>query len=98
MITISKHQGTETTCFSPTCMDIMDFCLSHPRLFFTPTTSQSLEKPLSTIKDCMNLLKRRSHLSKVSNEGSSYHITKQNMELWMTDFKKRNQYLIEAKQ
>ncbi len=89
MITISKPQGTGTTCYSPTCIDVIDFFLQNVTLYFTPTTAAlSLEKPLSTIKDCMNLLKRNSYLSKITDSGTVYHITKENMEFWVTDFRK----------
>lgn len=83
-----SHQGTKRSVFSNTCSEIMDFFLQNPTLYFTPlTVSLSMEKSQATIKDCMNLLKSNSYLSKVSDSGSVYHITKENMEFWVTDFK-----------
>ena len=88
MITISKHQGTHITCFSPTCIEVMDFFLKHIYLYFTPTTTAlSLDRSLNSIKPCMNLLRRNSYLSKMSDEGAAYYITKENMEFWITDFR-----------
>jgi len=66
----------------------MDFFLSNPRIFFTPKTmALSMGKPHPTVKDCMNLLKRNSYLTKDKETESVYHITKENMEFWRTDFK-----------
>jgi hypothetical protein len=67
----------------------MDFFLSHSELYFTPyTTALSMEKTPTTIKDCMRLLKQNSYLSKLSDEGSVYHLTLENMEFWHVDFKR----------
>jgi len=83
-----KTTGKKFTVFSDTCMDVMDFFLSHSNLFFTPTTTAlSMEKSVPTIKACMNLLKSNSYLSKISNDGSTYHITKENMEFYNIDFR-----------
>jgi len=76
----------------------MDFFLQNVTLYFTPLTAAlSLEKPVSTISDCINLLKRNSYLSKISDDGTSYYITKENMEFWHTDFKKHVLALEESK-
>ena len=50
------------------------------------TASLSMNKPHYTIKDCMRLLKQNSYLTKLSDQGTVYHITKENMEFWHTDF------------
>jgi len=85
-LTIQTHR--QRTPFSPTCYDIMDFYLQHFDCYFTPRTiSLSLDKPQSTISDCINLLKKNSYLSKVTETGTAYHITVENMEFWRTDFK-----------
>lgn len=95
---ITKHQGTHTTCFSKTCMDVMDFFLRNVTLYFTPKTAAlSMERPLPTIKDCMNLLRRNLYLSKISDEGTVYHVTRENMEFWVTDFRKHVLQLEELK-
>ena len=66
-----------------------DFFLQNVTLYFTPTTTAlCMERSFSTIKDCMNILRRNSYLSKISDDGTVYHITKENMEFWHTDFKK----------
>ena len=84
----STHQGTKRTVFSETCVSIMDFFLQNVTLYFTPkTVSLSMSVSHSTIKDCMQLLKKNQYLSKESDGGSVYHITKENMEFWHTDFK-----------
>ena len=96
---VSTHQGTPTTCFSPTCIDVMDFFLHNDEMYFTPTTvALSMKRPLSTIKDCMNLLKRNSYLSKISDEQTVYHITEENMEFWVMDFRNHVLSLAELKQ
>lgn len=88
MIILQNHQGTKRTVFSPTCVEIMDFFLNNVNLYFTPlTTALSINKSQSTIKDCMNLLKTNSYITKINNSGSVYHLTKENMEFWRTDFK-----------
>jgi len=96
---ISKHQGSQTTCFSKTCTAVMDFFLQNVTLYFTPTTTAlCMERPLPTIKDCMNLLRRNSYLSKISDDGTVYHVTKENMQFWHTDFKKHVLALEELRQ
>lgn len=88
MTLLFEITGKKFTVFSQTCIDVMDFFLQNPTLYFTPTTTAlSMEKPLATIKGCMNLLKSNSYLSKISDSQSTYHITKENMEFWVTDFK-----------
>ena len=72
----------------------MDFFLSNVTLYFTPRTAAlCMERPLPTIKDCMNLLRRNSYLSKVTDDGTVYHITRENMEFWRVDF--RNHVMME---
>lgn len=87
---IHQHIGTiRKSCFNKNCISIMDFFLSHVELYFTPyTTALSMEKTPATIKDCMRLLKQNSYLSKLSDEGSVYHLTLENMEFWRVDFKR----------
>jgi len=88
MNTLYELTGKKFTVFSNTCIEVMDFYLSYPTIYFTPTTTAlSMEKSLFTVKACMNLLKLNSYLSKVSDSGSTYYITKENMEFWVTDFK-----------
>jgi len=66
----------------------MDFFLQNVTSYYTPyTASLSMEKPHYTIKDCMRLLKQNSYLTKLSDSGTVYHITKENIEFWHTDFK-----------
>jgi len=85
---MSQVYEIRKSCFTETCCNIMDFFLSHPDIYFTPTTtSLSMEKSLPTIKDCMRLLKQNDYLTKFSDEGTVYHITKENMVLWHTNFK-----------
>jgi len=57
-----------------------------------------MERPLPTIKDCMNILRRNSYLSKISDDGTVYHVTKENMQFWHTDFKKHVLHLEELRQ
>lgn len=86
MTKLFETTGKKFTAFSPTCVEIMDFFLHNATLYHTPTTAAlSLEKPPTTIKSCMQLLHRNSYLSKET--GTAYHITKENMEFWRTDFK-----------
>jgi len=84
-----QHQGTiRKTCFTIPIIGVMDFFLKHAGLYFTPyTTALSMSKPHYTIKDYMRLLKQNSYLTKLSNDGTVYHITQENMEFWRTDFK-----------
>jgi len=83
-----KTTGKKFTVFSDTCIDVMDFFLSHSNLYFTPTTAAlSMKKSVPTVKACMNLLKSNYYLSKISNDGSTYHITKENMEFYNIDFR-----------
>ena len=97
MTTLFEATGKKFTVFSPTCCDVMDLFLNDPTIYYTPTTAAlSLDKPLSTIKSCMNLLKSNSYLTKVTETGSTYHITKENMEFWVTDF--RNHILSEQEE
>ena len=99
MMQITKHQGTHTTCFSKTCVAVMDFFLQNVTLYFTPTTvALCMERSLATIKDCMNILRKNSYLSKISDDGTVYYVTKENMILWHTDFKKHVLHLEELKQ
>lgn len=77
-----------TSPFSPTCMEIMDFFLENPTLYFTPmTTALSMELSPDTVKNCMSLLFKNSYLTKTGVNSTHYHITKENMEFWRTDFK-----------
>lgn len=88
MTILFETTGKKFTAFSPTCAEIMDFFLTDPTIYHTPTTTAlSLEKSVATTKACMNLLKSNSYLSKVTETGTAYHITKENMEFWHTDFK-----------
>ena len=97
MITKQKNKR-QRTCFSPQCIELMDFFLQHVTLHFTPlTTALSLEKPVSTISDCINLLRKNSYLSKITDDGIVYHVTKENMQFWHTDFKKHVLHLEELK-
>ncbi|QDI74087.1 hypothetical protein [Nitrosopumilus spindle-shaped virus] len=81
------YQG-RTSPFSPTCVEIMDYFLSYPDLFHTAiTTALYLEKSNDTVKNCMSLLLKNSYLSKKSESGHVYFITKENMEFWATDFR-----------
>lgn len=84
----SKHQGTKRTIFSEQCIEVMDFFLKNSGQYYTPlTASLSMKKPHASIKDCMNLLKANSYLSKLSDGGSVYFVSDSNMEFWHTDFK-----------
>jgi len=75
------------SCFTNSCCKVMDFFLSYPDLYFTPRTAAlSLQMSPPTVKDCMNILKQNFYLSKLSDDGTVYHITSQNMEFWRTDF------------
>lgn len=87
---MNVHVGTiRKSCFSDSCCEVMDFFLSNAGLYFTPRTAAlSMEKPAATIKDCMRLLKQNQYLSKLSDDGTVHHITKENMEFWHTDFKR----------
>lgn len=79
-----------TTPYSPTCMNIMDFFIGNPTLYFTPITAyKSLDIDVSpdTVKNCMSLLSKNNYLTKDSLQGTAYHITKENMEFWITDFR-----------
>ena len=89
-IMVHQHIGTiRKSCFNVHCTAIMDFFLSHANLYFTPyTVALSMEKTPATIKDCMRLLKQNSYLSKLSNDGTVYFITHENMEFWHVDFKR----------
>ena len=99
MTLLYETTGKKFTVFSDTCIDIMDFYLQNSTLYFTPTTTAlSMEKSIPTIKSCMNLLKSNSYLSKVSDSGTVYHITKENMEFWITDFRNNVMNSIEAKE
>jgi|APSaa5957512535_1039671.scaffolds.fasta_scaffold00674_17 hypothetical protein len=94
-----QHVGTiRKTCFTQNCIDTMDFFLQNPNLYFTPyTVSLSMKKSPATIKDCMRLLKQNFYLSKLSPDGTVYHITLENMEFWHTDFKNHVISLQESK-
>ena len=94
-----QHKGTiRKTCFTDNTIDVMDFFLQNITLYFTPyTTSLSMKKSHYTIKDCMRLLHQNSYLSKLSADGTVYHITKENMEFWHTDFKNHILSLQESK-
>ncbi len=100
MIKQTTHQGTiRKTCFTQNCIDVMDFFLQNPTSYYTPyTASLSMKKSHPTIKDCMRLLKQNSYLSKLSDDGTVYHITKENMEFWHTDFKSHVLALAESKE
>ncbi len=79
-----------TTPYSPTCMKIMDFFIQNPTLYFTPITvfkSSDFDVSTFTVKHCMSLLHKNSYLTKDSLQGTAYHITKENMEFWVTDFR-----------
>ncbi len=66
----------------------MDFFLSNADHYFTPLTAAlSMKKHPSTIKDIMRILKQNSYLSKLSDNGTVYHVTRENMEFWHTDYK-----------
>lgn len=85
---VTKQRQVRVNVFSAQCMEIMDFFLTHVTLYHTPiTTALSLERPITTIRTCMSLLNRNSYLSKISKLGTVYHVTKENMEFWRTDFK-----------
>lgn len=76
------------SCFTDTCCSVMEFFLSNAGLYFTPTAAAlSMGKPLPTVKDCMRLLRQNNYLSKLSDNGTVYYITEENMEFWHTDFK-----------
>jgi len=83
-----QHTGTiRKTCFTTPIFEVMDFFLQHTALYFTPyTVSLSMKKSHATTKDYMRLLKQNSYLSKLSDDGTVYHITLENMEFWRTDF------------
>lgn len=95
-----QHIGTiRKTCFTTPIIDVMDFFLQHTGLYFTPyTVALSMDKSPATIKDYMRLLKQNSYLSKLSNDGTVYHITLSNMEFWRTDFKNHVLSLQESKE
>jgi len=100
LMQITKQKNKrQRTCFSPQCIKLMDFFLQNVTLYFTPlTTALSLEKPVSIISDCINLLRKNSYLSKVADDGTVYHVTKENMQFWHTDFKEHVLHLEELKQ
>ena len=87
---LRQHRGTiRKSCFGEGPIEVMDFFLSNASSYYTPlTASLSMEKPHTTVKDHMRLLKQNSYLSKLSESGSVYHITRENMEFWGVDFKK----------
>lgn len=78
--------------FSPLCISIMDFFLENPTLYFTSMTAcKSMNGKTSPdmIKNCMNLLLKNSYLTKEDGIMTHhYNITKENMEFWVTDFKR----------
>lgn len=86
---LRQHQGTlRKSCFGDGPVEVMDFFLSYPSLYHTSlTASLSMKKVHTTVKDHMRLLKQNSYLSKLSDSGSVYYITKENMEFWRVDFK-----------
>lgn len=91
-VVITKHR---TTPYSPTCMSVMDFFIQNPTICFTPITvykSLDFDVTPDTVKNCMGLLYKNSYLTKDSLQGTTYHITKENMEFWVTDF--RNYILV----
>jgi len=92
---IITHQSG-TTPYSPTGMSLMDFFLTNPTLYFTPMTvykSIGLGVSPDTIKNCMNLLLKNSYLTKENGKGTNHYcITKENMEFWITDFRR---YILE---
>lgn len=66
----------------------MDFFLKYPNLYFTPNTvALSMKLSINSVKACMNLLRKNSYLSKLENS-TVYHIKKDNMEFWVTDFRR----------
>ena len=76
------------SCFGDTTCKVMDFFLSNVTSFYTPLTAAlSMELPHPTVKDCMRLLYQSGYLTKLSPDGTAYHITKQNMQFWAIDFK-----------
>jgi hypothetical protein len=98
MMQVTKHREVRVDLFSPQCTEIMDFFLTHVTLYHTPiTTALALERPITTVRTCMSLLKRNSYLSKISKLGTVYHVTKENMEFWRTDFKNHVLSLEESK-
>ncbi|MCH9657190.1 hypothetical protein K0U27_00610 [archaeon] len=94
----TKNSGVHFTCFSPMCIKVMDFYLSNAGNYFTPTTTAlSLEQSVNSTKACMNLLRNNFFLTKVSESGSTYYITSDNMKLWSESFKTHVNILIEKK-
>ena len=87
--TMRQHLGTiRKSCFGDNPIRVMDFFLDNVGLYFTPKTAAlSMEMAAPTAKDIMRLLKQNSYLSKLSDMGTVYFITKENMEFWRTDFK-----------
>lgn len=88
-VTKRLHIGKlRKSCFGDGPIEVMDFFLSNPSSFYTPlTASLSMKKSHPTVKDHMRLLKQNFYLSKLSEAGTVYYITKENMEFWRTDFK-----------
>lgn len=91
----STHKGTiRKNCFTKSIIDVMDFFLEHAGLYFTPyTAALSMDRSHYTIKDYMRLLKQNSYLTKLSDDGTVYFITQENMEFWRTDFKNHVMHL-----
>ncbi|MCJ8306738.1 MAG: hypothetical protein HRU07_06790 [Nitrosopumilus sp.] len=81
-----------STPYTPTCIKIMDFFIDNVTLYFTPMTAyKSLDVDVTpdTVKSCMNLLLKNSYLTKEGGKRTNYYsITKENMEFWVTDFRK----------
>lgn len=95
---VQRLSSIRKSCFTDSCYDIMDFFLQNPRLYFTPyTASLSMNRSHPTIKDCMRLLHRNSYLSKLSHDGSVYHMTLENMKFWRVGFKNYMESLSEKK-
>ena len=86
-ITIQTQRGVKH-CFSQLPEKIMDFFLSHADMYHTPTTiALNINEPVFSVRDYVNILRKNSYVTKMPQHGNVFHITRENMEFWRTDFK-----------
>lgn len=76
------------SCFGAAPEEVMDFFLKNMTNYYTPlTASLSMDKSHYTVKDSMRFLWKKGYLTKISHDGTVYHITIENMRKWAKDFK-----------
>jgi len=92
---------TSVTPYSPTHQDVINKFLQDPTIYYTPMTmylSMNTKCACDTIKNCMQLLLKNSYLTKEGGSGTNYYcITKENIEFWVTDFRRHVLELEESK-